>query len=195
MAYTIRIPIHQDAFNSMSGVTDPLYELHMDVRLAVLASFVVGDWKTFYAQTRKLGQVFVIEMRKIRLKEKDRKPYCGQHAGPCFVDRPRNRACYLESADWIRLHNAINVVLDLNFVKAEIFSSRVDQFRAPGCRVNKFSIRSIELGGRKRYDYIDGAPPDAFRPHYLFDPGTPNQFGEDKPYGHETEVSALEDAL
>ena len=40
--------------------------------------------------------------------------------------RPLPKSCYLESADWIKLHNKVNSVLDLHQVKAEVFTTRVD---------------------------------------------------------------------
>jgi len=208
MAYTIRIPLDQEALkehhlpttNVTLAPAVTIDKLGIDISGLMHKHYNLGDWKTHYTKAKKLGSVFVIEMRNIRLKEDARKAYCGQHAGPCVAARPRRRdgsprplpkSCYLESADWIKLHNMINVVLDLHQVKAEVFSTRVDMFHAVGCSKNKFLIRSPDLGGRKRYDYIDGAGPNAFRPHYLFDPGQPCQFGEHLSYGDEADVSEL----
>lgn len=134
----------------------------------------VGDWQEGIRTNRKGEKRYVIEMRSIRLRVA--KPYCGQHAGPCQVERKLKNMRYLETHDWIELHKLINDRCDACHVKADIHTSRVDTYRVRGL-VNKFLVRTVEWGARKRYDYINGQPDNLFGiAHYVFNPGTRSQF-------------------
>lgn len=133
----------------------------------------VGDWQEGIKTNRKGEKRYVIEMRSIRLREA--KLYCGQHAGPCVRERKLKKSRCLETHDWIDLHKLVNDRLDACGVKADIHTTRVDTFRVKGL-VNKFLVRTVEWGARKRFDYRNDAPPNAWFPHYVFNPGTHSQF-------------------
>lgn len=133
----------------------------------------VGDWQEGIKTNRKGEKRYVIEMRSIRLRTP--KLYCGQHAGPCVRERKLKKSRCLETHDWIDLHKLVNDRLDACGVKADIHTTRVDTFRVKGL-VNKFLVRTVELGARKRYDYRDDAGPLSIYPHYVFNPGTRSQF-------------------
>jgi hypothetical protein len=87
----------------------------------------VRDWQEGIRTNRKGEKRYVIEMRSIRLRVA--KPYCGQHAGPCQVDRPLRKSRYLETHDWIDLHKIVNDAHDKCRVQADIHTTRVDTFR------------------------------------------------------------------
>lgn len=135
---------------------------------------LVNDWQEGIRTNRKGEKRYVIEMRSIRLRTA--KPYCGQHAGPCQVERKLKKMRYLETHDWIDLHKVVNDACDKRGVKADVHTSRVDTWRVKGL-INKFLVRTVEWGGRKRYDYVNDQPNNIFgRAHYVFNPGTKSQF-------------------
>lgn len=165
MAYTISI-VH------VSNAKTARVVAHLKTKINEFVS--VGDWQEGIRTNRKGEKRYVIEMRSIRLRVA--KLYCGQHAGPCQVERKLKMSRCLETHDWIDLHKLVNDRLDARNVKADITTTRVDTFRVKGF-INKFLIRTVEWGARKRYDYINGQPDNLFGiAHYVFNPGTRSQF-------------------
>lgn len=53
-----------------------------------------------------------ISITKVRLKA--RRPYCGNHAGPCQIQgaHTNRSATYLEGGDWVRFNDKLNDILD-----------------------------------------------------------------------------------
>lgn len=86
-----------------------------------------------------------MELRGIRLKEK--RHYCGNRPGPCAANgRPKRKHTYLEGADWIRVHERVNDLLDALDATSEVFT------RIPGEGV--FWVR--KNGKRRvRWDYSE----------------------------------------
>jgi hypothetical protein len=61
----------------------------------------------------------------VRLRRK--KPYCGQHAGPCqvtFVQKKHKTTAYLEGADWVAFNDMLNDLCDRFKIECTIWSER-----------------------------------------------------------------------
>lgn len=83
------------------------------------------------------GNQTAIELREIRLREK--KDYCGQHAGPCLLNERRHREYhYLEGLDWVAFNDMVNDLLDQMNLEADVTSS--------ACRVRRGGARRINYG-------------------------------------------------
>lgn len=64
----------------------------------------------------------ILELRIIRLKEA--KPYCGNHGGPCLIERtPKRKSRCLEGVDWVEFNDLVNDILDSLGVSADVMSS------------------------------------------------------------------------
>ncbi len=165
MAYTISI-VH------VSNAKTARFVACLKTKINEMVS--VGDWQEGIRTNRKGEKRYVIEMRSIRLRKA--KPYCGQHAGPCQIERKLKMSRCLETNDWIALHKLVNDAHDKCHVKSDIHTTRVDTYRVRGL-VNKFLIRTVEWGARKRFDYINEQPNNLFGiAHFVFNPGTRSQF-------------------
>lgn len=116
-----------------------------------------------------------IEVTRVRLTKA--KEYCGQHAGPCqvnrFVQRKRKVMTYLEFDDWIAFHGVVNDVLDKLKVEADVFTRPLETR-------GKMFVRRVRLGRRVVYDY-DVVDVSYGREVHAWNLGTPDQFAGDKP--------------
>lgn len=169
MAYTIKI-----ALDHGNGTVDVLRaRLH---EAADAAGFTINDvTRAHSAHARKpFAHGWVgLELRQVRRKE--RAAYCGQHAGPCVRPTRRgqrvNSVC-LDGDDWMRFHGVVNDVLDAMGLVAEVYTT------PPDIR-GKMYVRKPDLGRRLRYDYKDDNVHGRFNmglPHYVWNPGTPDQW-------------------
>ena len=106
-------------------------------------------------------------VKKVRLKTK--KPYCGQHPGPCVVDgRRKPKASYLEWDDWIEFHGIVNTLLTEAGFAADVWSSPFDV-------KGLFWIRK-DNKPRVKFDWEERTPPGRIHPVRIWNPGTPDQF-------------------
>lgn len=85
----------------------------------------------------------IVELREIRLKEP--KPYCGNHAGPCLIERPHRKARYLEGLDWVEFNDLVNSVLDRLHIPADVASS--------ACTIRKGLKRRVVYEGGPNGDW------------------------------------------
>lgn len=151
MAYTIQLKNADISYANADRLATKI------ATAATQAGFLVRDMQVVETSTLRR-----IEMRKIRLKEA--KEFCGQHAGPCvtFTSKPRPVSHLLEGDDWIRFNDVVNDVIDgfESIVNAQVtvFSTRVVKGR--------FIIRHPEHGRRIRWDYVDLNADQAHRPFY-----------------------------
>jgi hypothetical protein len=120
-----------------------------------------------------------IEVRKIRLTAK--KPYCGNHPGPCEVPlfggpRKKLNGRWLEWDDWVAFHGLLNDYLYTRGLKADVWSRPQD---AKG----KFWIRK-DNRARTRFDY-DEKMSSGFYPRTIrvWNLGTPDQFESEADHG------------
>lgn len=174
---SIRFGIDSEMWTQVERATNMLVERLRER----LSTFVTYEWSK-----RTTKQYVAFELRNVRLKEP--KPYCGNHAGPCvvrFVDKPKRRAKFLEGADWMQVHALVNAVLDEHKVTCDVFTDGADVWNEPGIAKGRLLVRTAMLGARKRYDYHDGSNGRGPFPHYLWNPGTPDQFRDGT--GHESE--------
>jgi hypothetical protein len=163
MAYTIKV--HIDAQD-----TNAKYLMPMLTHRAELEGFKIGNatlptwsWQKGAKEgSRKPG--FVIELRRVRLDVK--KPYCGNHPGPCEAGGPKMKATYLEWDDWVRFHGIVNDCLDTLGFDADVWSTPQD------CK-GRFWMRKGRTR-RVRYDYTETVR--FGRPLRLWNPGTDDQF-------------------
>ena len=167
MAYTIKI-----AANNKPGTIEAILTLLR--QLASDAGFVINDVtriEKMFSNRPFRGGWLGLELRQIRRKE--RKAYCGQHAGPCVRpprERQRRNSVCLDGEDWIAFHNVVNDVLDSMGLVAEVYTTPQDVR-------GKMWIRKTDLGRRKRYDSANTQPNNMFGlPHYVWNPGTNDQF-------------------
>lgn len=66
-----------------------------------------------------------IRIAKVRLTQK--KPYCGNHPGPCPVDsKPKPNSTHLEWDDWVKFHKLVNTVLNKFRVRANVWTLPYD---------------------------------------------------------------------
>jgi hypothetical protein len=63
-----------------------------------------------------------ITLRNIRLKEL--KPYCGNHPGPCLINKKHRQSRCLEGLDWVEFNDLVNNVLDSLYLSADVLSSQ-----------------------------------------------------------------------
>jgi hypothetical protein len=112
--------------------------------------------------------IFVQQVRLTQAKE-----YCGQHPGECVVipgfQRKKKRMRYLEWDDWIQFNNLVNDVLDKGRVKAEVWSTPMENLD----KGKKFWIRKGLLR-RVKYDYRE--VPTGGVPIRIWNTGSPDQF-------------------
>lgn len=119
-----------------------------------------------------------IDLGKVRLTEK--KPYCGQHPGECFVnpfgvERKRMTASYLEYDDWIAFHAVVNGALTRLGVSANVTTKPMETVRrVPGLG----GLYWIRKGTRHRVRYDYDEEWNGFRPVRWWNPGTDDQFEE-----------------
>jgi hypothetical protein len=71
------------------------------------------------------AESFALRLLQIRLKNK--KYYCGQHPGPCPINRifapPPHPLCHLlEGLDWVSLDDMVNDILDRHSIEALVWS-------------------------------------------------------------------------
>lgn len=179
MAYTIKL--NKDAYDKLTqqvSVGEPPHTLYALDVLAnalrrALSTFVTYKWTTAINDRMK---TYTFELRDVRLLTP--KPYCGNHAGPCVLARKLRTGRWLEGADWIKVHALVNGVLDDYSVACDVYTAGADVFTAPGIPKKRLIVRSVRLGARRRYDYKNDRPTArAFgRPHYVWNPGTADQF-------------------
>lgn len=96
-----------------------------------------------------------LELLSVRLTKK--RPYCGNHAGPCPAGGPKKRDyTFLEALDWIRFNNALNKALD-----ASSFGDKVDiHSKADVEHGSPVHIRRAGVG-RRKWQYLEN--PKDFR--------------------------------
>lgn len=117
------------------------------------------------------GKLPTLYFQRIRLV--NRKPYCGNHPGECFVNpylgpQKKPNATYLEWDDWVAFHNLINGLLNQRHVSADVWTLPQDVS-------GKFWIRK-GLIARRKYDYQDDWSRGGFQPIRVWNTGTPDQF-------------------
>lgn len=164
MAYIIKvhdcnIP-ESEIIRAIRGATNEVYVINV-LQAEIIEPFRLGP----RTGSRKAG-AYVVRMERIRLKSK--KPYCGNHPGPCvvnpfFVEKKKN-ARFLEWDDWVSFHAAINDVLDELGVDADVSTKPQD---AQGIMwIRKGFMR------RNRWDYEEGG----IRGTRVWNLGTADQF-------------------
>ena len=94
------------------------------------------------------GRWFVLNIYDVRLRQK--KDYCGNHAGPCLVREKRHfETRYLEGADWVAFNDMLNDVLDRLEAAADVASGH--------CTVRRGRRRRVHYGANgqiwDRYGY------------------------------------------
>lgn len=96
------------------------------------------------------GKITKIALSGIRLRQK--KDYCGNHAGPCLVQGGRHaHTRFLEGLDWVSFNDMVNDVLDVLNVDGDI--------RSGGWGFHGTVVRK---DGRRRVVYFDGELPGVF---------------------------------
>jgi hypothetical protein len=70
-----------------------------------------------------------IHIKPVRLAKK--KPYCGNHPGPCQVNpfvspQKKKNATYLEWNDWVKFHGLVNKTLNKYRINADVWSTPID---------------------------------------------------------------------
>lgn len=108
-----------------------------------------------------------IRIHKVRLTEK--KPYCGNHPGPCpLSDKPKPRSTLLEWDDWVAFHKLINRTLNKFRTKANVFTLPYDV-------QGRMWIRKSDKA-RVRWDYEERVRPGFLISLRIWNQGTPDQF-------------------
>ncbi len=89
-----------------------------------------------------------------------RKPWCGQHAGPCQGNRKNTYghrgAILLEGADWVGWNDGLNDILDRLKIDADVWTSNKEAAKRRGrdgamVGINRFYLRR---GRRRRVTYF-----------------------------------------
>ena len=87
-----------------------------------------------------------IRVKPVRLINK--KPYCGNHPGPCELDgKKKPKATFLEWNDWVAFHSLVNKALNRFRANANVWSTPMDVR-------GKMWIRK-GTQARQRYDYSE----------------------------------------
>lgn len=108
-----------------------------------------------------------IRISKVRLTQK--KPYCGNHPGPCPADgKPKPNSTLLEWEDWVAFHALVNRTLNR-------FRTRANVFTLPYDVKGRMWIRKNDKA-RVRWDYEEQARPGFMVPLRIWNQGTPDQF-------------------
>jgi hypothetical protein len=113
----------------------------------------------------------VVAFKGVRLTTK--KPYCGNHPGPCLLGgRKKPTTNLLEWDDWVAFHTLVNRFLDKRMISANVWTTPQDV-------KGKMWIRK-GLQGRVRYDYTETYPQFAgirtVAPLRVWNQGTEDQF-------------------
>lgn len=67
-----------------------------------------------------------LKIKGVRLKRK--KPYCGQHAGPCRLTGIKHHPrFYLEGLDWVAFNDMLNDLCDAHRIEADIWTDGREQ--------------------------------------------------------------------
>ncbi len=125
-------------------------------------------------------------LKPVRLRA--RKPYCGNHPGPCEVLGARKKnATYLEWDDWVAFHEIVNATLDVLGVEADVWSTPTDvQGKMWIRRGNKPRVR---WDWEETYNSMGRAV-------RIWNTGTPDQFAQDLParwvFANEAEREGIE---
>ncbi len=90
----------------------------------------------------------LVTICRVRLTEA--KQYCGQHPGPCLIDRPKKNARYLESEDWIAFNGLVNDALDKVGVSADVWSTPMETLDKGRKLWTRHGTQR-----RERYDYVE----------------------------------------
>jgi hypothetical protein len=113
-----------------------------------------------------LANMTDIIVKPVRFREK--KPYCGNHPGPCEILWPGQKkmnATFLEWDDWVKFHKIVNAVLNRLKAHADVWSTPADVR-------GKMWIRR-DMSPRLKYDYTQEPGPRAAR---VWNTGTLDQF-------------------
>lgn len=134
----------------------------------------------FRLSTRPEIRDQTIDIGRVRLTEK--KPYCGQHPGECFVnpfrgERPQRRSSCLEYEDWIAFHAVVNAALTRLGVSADVTTRPMETVRRMKGMGGKYWIRR-GFRARVRYDWEEEYTNGHFQPIRWWNPGTDDQFEE-----------------
>jgi hypothetical protein len=140
MAYTIRF-----------------HEVRSELTIAAavaLANRLVSDGR-FSAALEDGPKRGDIVLRKIRLREA--KLYCGQHAGPCDLprpfERPKKKLRILEWFDFIEFNGLVNDVLDELHCAADVWST------PPDLRLDRGRKLWVRRGEKRRHRWDVEARP------------------------------------
>lgn len=105
---------------------------------------------------RSAGQFSVHVVRLKRAKDN-----CGQHPGPCLLNRPHRVSRFLEGADWVAFNDFINDTLDRLAVSADVWTINREAVRG-----GRFYLRR----GRCRRMEYDCAPFSPMSPQVGWEP-------------------------
>ena len=110
-----------------------------------------------------------VTVRLVRVRLTEAKPYCGQHAGPFLIDRPRKSMKYLEGDDWIAFTGLVNDVLDARQVEADAWSTPMEA-------LTKGRKLWVRRGATRRLRYDFDWQTFHGRQEAVWNHGSPDQF-------------------
>jgi len=165
MAYTIKLNDCDDVFLACKVRTKILRAINKDGRFCVggfseLENLNAGPREG----SRKLG--VALKFRNIRLTE--RKPYCGNHPGPCVLGgKKKPNSFRMEWDDWVAFHKLVNDSLNRCWPDTDVWTLPQDVSGRFWIRKGKFP--------RICFDY-DEQPTTSVFPLRVWNKGTADQF-------------------
>lgn len=140
------------------------------VKAALLAAVAKdGRFRILGTSEGEVQALPTLYLHRVRLA--DKKPYCGNHPGPCEINpfRPQEKkknTVYLEWDDWVAFHGLVNKVLNKLRCHADVWTLPQD---ARG----RFWIRK-DLSPRVKFDYTEEYV--GGRPLRIWNTGDSSQF-------------------
>ena len=115
-----------------------------------------------------------IKIHGIRLRQS--KPYCGNHAGSCRLERNHRKSSCLEGLDWVSFNNMLNDVLDANNHDGDAGSS-VCIIRKAGKRRLNYQANEHGEWEKDTEDFYYANYRGKKAPQTGYTPGTPGILG------------------
>ncbi len=123
-----------------------------EVMNAIIEGIASSRFTAGVRHGKRDGQI-EIGWKECGVRLRNKKGYCGNHAGPCRLGGGRHaKARYLEGSDWIGWNDMINDILDRLYISANVKNSLLIIRKG---RKRRLEYWSVDNGGEWNKDELD----------------------------------------